>query len=72
MRGEYEEEDNNDVSWQDAREDGWETAASGKAKNEAAPEPKEEVKGRAGEEEVRNRHFRGSTWSRFHFRWDAI
>ena len=40
LRGEYEEEDN-DESWHDAREDWWEMTAYGKAMNgdEAVPRP---------------------------------
>jgi hypothetical protein len=34
LRGEYED-DNDDESWHDAREDRWETAACGKAKDGA-------------------------------------
>ena len=56
LRGEYEQEDDNDESWHDAREDGWETAAYRKAKSRATMEPEAEAKGRAGEEEVGNQH----------------
>ena len=72
LRGKYEEEDDNDKSWHDAREDGWETAACGKAKNRATTEPEAEAKGRAEEEEVGNRHVRRPIHSGFHFGWDAI
>ena len=56
LRGEYEEEDDNDESWHDTREDGWETVACGKAKNGAATAPKGEAKGRAEDREVENPH----------------
>ena len=39
LRGEYEEEDGNNKSWHDAREDGWEIASYGEAKNEAETKP---------------------------------
>jgi hypothetical protein len=63
LRGEYEE-DNDDESWHNASEDGWETAAYGKAKDGAGTEPEGEAKCRVREEEVGNRHVC--------FGWDAI
>ena len=72
FRGKYEDEDENDESWHDAREDGWETVACGKAKNEAATGPEAEAKGRDGDEEIKNRHVREPIRSGFQFGWDAI
>ena len=47
LRGKYEEEDDNDESWHDAREDWWETTACRKSKSGATAEPEVEVRGRA-------------------------
>jgi hypothetical protein len=63
MRGEYEEDDD-DESWHDAREDGWGMAACGKANEGTGTEPEGESGGLIGEEGVGNRHDR--------FGWDAI
>ena len=68
LRGEYEEEDDNDESWHDAKEDGWETVSYGQGQYGAAVEEEARVE----EEEVENRHVRGTVRSRFHFRWDTI
>jgi hypothetical protein len=56
-RGEHEE-DNGDEFWHDAREDGLETTAYGKAKDGAKMEPEGDGKSHVGEEEVGNRHVR--------------
>jgi hypothetical protein len=58
MRGEYEEDDDDDESWHGAREDGWETTACGKANDGTRTEPEGESEGLIGEEEVGNRHVR--------------
>jgi hypothetical protein len=63
MGGEYEEDDN-DESWHGAREDGWETAAFGRANDGTGTELEGESEGLIGEEGAGNRHDR--------FGWDAI
>ena len=68
LRGKYEEEDDNDESWHDAKEDGWETVSYGQGQYGAAVEEEARVE----EEEVGNRHVRGPTRSAFHFGWGAI
>ena len=46
LRGEYEEEDDNDESWHDAREDWWETTTCANAKSGATAALEVEARGR--------------------------
>ena len=63
--------DDDEESWNNANEEGWEVAC-GKTKNGAAAEQEEEAKGRAEEDQVRNRHDRGLIMPVFRFGWDMI
>jgi hypothetical protein len=56
MRGEYEEEDDDDESWHGAREHGWETTAFEKANDGTGTKPEGESWDLIGEEGVENRH----------------
>ena len=61
-----EMEDGCEESWHDANEEGWEVDCR-KAKNGVAPEQEEEAEGRAEEDQVGNRHDRGSITPVFRF-----
>jgi hypothetical protein len=64
MGGEYEDDGDDDESWQGAREHGWETTAFGKANDGTGKEPEGESESLIGGGEVGNCHDR--------FGWDAI